>query len=97
MARKTIVRDLSGNIITLIDENDGGYIIRNRIVVNPEKWEAVVKKEKDKQEAAKAQFDQKIDPNAPDRTVAPSKVDALEKKVAGIENNITEILSLLKK
>lgn len=97
MARKSTVRDLSGNLITLIDENDGGYIVRNRQVVNPEKWNVLVQKEKDKQEAAKAQGMQKVDANAPDRTVAPSKVDALEKKVAGMENNIAEILKLLQK
>ena len=97
MARKSTVRDLSGNLITLIDENDGGYIVRNRQVVNPEKWNVLVQKEKDKQEAAKAQGMQKVDANAPDRTVASSKVDALEKKVAGMENNIAEILKLLQK
>jgi hypothetical protein len=39
MARKSVVKDMNGNIINLIDETDGGWIIRNRQVVNPEKFE----------------------------------------------------------
>lgn len=54
MARKKIVKDLKGGIIDMIDETDGGYIIRGRQVVNQEKWEEYLKKEADKKEAAQA-------------------------------------------
>lgn len=54
MARKSVVKDLAGNIINLIDETDGGYIVRNRQVVNQDKWQALLKKEQEKKEAALA-------------------------------------------
>lgn len=54
MARKRVVKDMRGNIIDLIDENDGGYIIRNRQIVNQEKYQEILKKEADKREAAQA-------------------------------------------
>jgi uncharacterized protein YceH (UPF0502 family) len=100
MARKSVVKDLNGNIINLIDETDGGWIIRNRQVVNVEKYNALLQKEKDKQEAAKVVMDtslHKNDPHAPDRTAAPSKMQELEKKVEGIESKLDQILNALNK
>ena len=38
----------------MLDEADGGYIIRGRQVVNQEKWQEHLKKEADKKEAAQA-------------------------------------------
>lgn len=95
MSRKSIVKDLSGNIITLLDESDGGYIIRNRQIVNQAKWDEMVRKEKDKQEAAKAITMQKVDHNAPDRTIAPTKVDALEKRINEQDKKLDAILAAL--
>ena len=96
--KKSVLRDLGGNIINLRDETDGGWIIQNRIVVNQAKYDELVKKEKDRQEAARAEAEAiAAPPGAVEaRTGNPSKVDALEKKVAGMEDNIKEILSLLK-
>lgn len=54
LARKKIVRDMRGNVIDMLDENDGGYIIRNRQVVNQEKYQEMLKKEADRKEAAQA-------------------------------------------
>lgn len=54
MARKSITKDMNGNIINLIDETDGGYIVRNRQVVNHDKWNKLVQIEQDRREAAKA-------------------------------------------
>lgn len=90
MARKSVTKDLAGNIINLIDETDGGWIIRNRQVVNPEKFQALVQKEKDRQEAAQAVTHQITDPNAPDRTAPPSKVTELENKIAELEAKLNE-------
>lgn len=95
MYKKSVVKDLNGNIITLMDEANGGYIIRNRQIVNPEKWAELVKKEKDKQESSKAQTMERRDSVSPDRTVFPSKVDVLEKKVEGMESKLDAILKAL--
>lgn len=97
MARKSTVRDLNGNIINMIDESDGGWIIRNRQVVNQEKYQELLKKEEDKKLAAQAIIHQKVDDNAPDRTVAPSKVEALEKRVEDMDSKLDAILKAIKK
>jgi uncharacterized FlaG/YvyC family protein len=100
MARKSVVKDLNGNIITMLDETDGGYIVRNRSVVNQEKWAEYLKKEEDKKLAAQAILHQKVDEQAPDRTVPPAqnaKVEALEKKVEDIDSKLDAILKALNK
>lgn len=100
MARKSVVKDLSGNIITMLDETDGGYIVRNRSIVNPEKWQQHLQREEDKKIAAQAIIHQKVDENAPDRTGAPTqnaKVEALEKKVEDMDNKLDAILKALNK
>lgn len=102
------MRDLSGNIINLMDEADGGYIIRNRQVVNQEKFDEMVRKEKDRIEAAKAQTMQVESPNAHLRNQAPviqdgqaivkdTKVDELEKKVNALDSKLDAILQAIKK
>lgn len=100
MARKSVVKDLSGNIITMLDETDGGYIVRNRNIVNQEKWQEYLKKEEDKKIAAQAILHQKVDANAPDRTIAPTqnaKVEALEKKVEDMDSKLDAILKAISK
>ena len=54
MAKRSVVRDLRGNIIDLIDETDGGYIIRKSQVVNQAKYDEILMKEADRKEAAQA-------------------------------------------
>lgn len=98
MAQKRIVKDINGQIIDLRDETDGGWIIRNRQVVNPKKYEELVQKEKDKQEAAKAASMQITNPKAPDRNVIPGnkstaqidKVGDLEKKIDAVAKDVNE-------
>lgn len=100
MARKSVVKDLSGNIITMLDETDGGYIVRNRNIVNQEKWQEYLKKEEDKKIAAQAILHQKVDANAPDRTINPTqnaKVEALEKKVEDMDSKLDAILKAISK
>ena len=99
MARKSVVKDMNGNIINLMDETDGGWIIRNRQIVNPEKFEKMQQAERDRREAALAST-KAIAASAAvveARSSSPGKVEALEKKVESMENNIAEILKLLKK
>jgi hypothetical protein len=54
MARKSVTKDMNGNIINLIDETDGGYIVRARQIVNPEKWNKLVEAEQARRDSAKA-------------------------------------------
>ena len=97
MAKKSTVRDMSGRIINMIDETSGGYIIRNYQVVNQEAYNEILKKEEDRKLAAQAIQHQKVDEQAPDRTASPSKVEALEKKVEGMETKLDAILQALSK
>ena len=97
MARKNTVKDISGNIISMLDETNGGFIVRNRQVVNAEKWEEYKQKEQDRLIASQAQIHQISNPDAPDRTVTPNKVQELEKKVEGMEAKLDAILNALKK
>ncbi len=90
MARKSITRDLSGNIINLIDETDGGWIIRNRRVVNEDKYNNLLKKEEDRKIAAKAVLDQGSSAGV-DRTAPPSKVEELNKQIAEQAKLIAEL------
>lgn len=101
MFRKSSTKDINGNLINMIDETDGGWIVRNRQIVNPEKWNEYQKREKDKQEAAKAIHHQKTDTNAPDRSVAPNQIDALKKEMGDFKKDVDEkfnaIMAALKK
>lgn len=91
--KRTIVKDLSGNIISLRDEANGGWIIRDRQVVNEELWNEYVRKEKDKAEAAKAAANPKIRENYPESKNDEQETD----KVSKLEAEITEMKELLKK
>ena len=97
-----MVRNLQGQIIDMLDETDGGWIIQKGRVVNQVKYDEYVQKEKDKQEAAKAIIHAINNPNAPveARNQAPAqngKVDALEKRMDGMEGKLDQILNALKK
>ena len=58
MSKKTIVRNLAGNIIDLRDEANGGWIIRGGRVVNENAFEALVQKQNDVKEASRAVLNQ---------------------------------------
>lgn len=98
--KKKLVRNLRGEIVDWFDEASGGWIVQKGNIVNPTKWEEYQKKLEDEKEAAKAISKAKVDPNAPDRTNAPSqnkKVEELEKKVNDMDNKLDAILNALKK
>ena len=97
--RKRTVRDLSGNIIDMSDESNGGTIISKRHVVNQDRIDELAKIEQDKKSAATA-FTQEV--SAPQavveqRVVAPSKMQELEKRVEAQDTKLDAILELLKK
>jgi dihydroorotate dehydrogenase len=79
--KKKIVRNMSGEIVDLLDETDGGWIIKNKQVVNQEKYDELVRKEEDRKEAAKAITKQVSNPNAPDRNIVPGKQDEMQKEI----------------
>jgi hypothetical protein len=109
MTRKRMVKDLSGNIIDLLDENGGGWIVKGRQIVNQEKWDELQKKKKDEALAAQAMALATNDPDAPDRTLSPAqakveldkrskqeqKVETLEKKVEDMDSKLDKILNAL--
>jgi hypothetical protein len=102
MARKRLVKDTQGNIIDWLDEADGGWIVRGRNIVNKERWEQEQQKEKDKKEAAMAIVKQKVDENAPDRTVTPAvakenlaKASKQDERIDKMEEKLDAILKAL--
>jgi hypothetical protein len=108
LRKKSILRDTNGRIINWLDETDGGWIIKNRQVVNQERYDIELQKEKDKHTASSAIAEQVV--ASPENlalrtgiirtdspTADPSKVDELEKKVEGMESKLDAILSALAK
>jgi len=97
MARKSKVVDMAGNIIDLLDETSGGYIIRRRQIVNPEKWQEHLQKEQDKRKAAQAMTEAISNPSSVDRNVNPKEESALKVEVEGLKKQLAELLELAKK
>lgn len=98
--RKRTVRNLGGGIIDMLDEANGGVLIRKGQVVNQERINELAKIEEDKRKAATAFAQPAEAPNpaaVEERNVAPSKMEALETKVNDMEGNIKTILDLLQK
>lgn len=83
----------------MVDEANGGVIISKGRVVNQERIDELAKIEQDKKNSATAFVQPSVAPSGviEERVVAPSKVENLEKEVAGIKDNIATILSLLQK
>ena len=54
MAKKVVTKNTAGQIINLLDETNGGWIIRGGRVVNEEAYNKLVQKENDRKESAKA-------------------------------------------
>lgn len=94
--KKSIVRNMQGQILTWLDEAEGGYIIRNGQIVNQEKYNEYLQKEADRKEAAKAIIHQRVDDNI-DRTITPSKADELEKRINAQDEKLDAILAALSK
>lgn len=100
--KKRIVRNTNGDIIDWLDETDGGWIIRKGQIINQEKIDEYKKKEEDKRLASQAILHQKVDEDAPDRTVTAdeaiknqSRIDTIEKRLDGTDEKLDKILSML--
>lgn len=96
MSRKSTVKDLAGNIIHMIDEANGGYIIKNRQIVNQERYAELQKIQEDKRKAAQAILHQ-VAPIAPSTPPQSDKVTALENKVNDLGSKLDKILKALEK
>lgn len=96
--RKT-VRDTSGNIIEMFDEANGGWIIKGRMIVNQERYDEIAKIEKDKKDSARAITAQVTAPASveAERTITPTKLDELEKRINLQDSKLDAILEALKK
>lgn len=97
MSHKKIVRNTAGDIIDWLDEANGGWIIRKGQIVNQAFIDEMHRKEEDRKTAAKAMAEQRSTPDAPDRTVAPSKMDELEKRIDSQDAKLDAILAALNK
>ena len=95
--RKRTVRSLSGNIIDMSDEANGGVIISKGRVVNQEYVDELARKEADRKLAGKAMAEQVTIPDAPDRTAPPSRIDELEKRINSQDAKLDAILAALNK
>lgn len=104
LRRKSITRDMSGNIINWLDEADGGWIIRGRQIVNQAKYDAYVKAENDKQIAARASAESVVASKEAEALRAGQLVETtktepsdLEKRVNDMENKLDLILKAVNK
>lgn len=102
--KKRIVRNTAGQIIDWQDEANGGWIIRKGQIVNQERYDEWKKQEEDKKIAAQAILNQKVDPNAPDRTVTAkeaveqqNKQQELEQRIDAQDKKLDAILEALSK
>ena len=98
--RKRTVRNLSGQIIDMLDETDGsGVIISKGRVVNENKVIEINKKEEDRKLAATA-FTQEVQAPqaiAEQRVVAPTKMQEMEKRIEAQDAKLDAILQALSK
>ncbi len=97
--RKKTVRNLAGQVVDMVDETDGGVIISKGRVINEEKVLELNRKQKDRETAAQSFT---VNHDAPEevrevRTVAPTKMQELEKKVEAQDAKLDAILNLLSK
>lgn len=110
MARKRIVRNSSGQILDMLDESGGGWIIKGGQVVNQEEYAKMLKKQEDEREAAKAvtmavQASAEVEAmrNGKPGAVpvpapsAPDRVDALEQRIDAQDAKLDKILDALTK
>lgn len=104
MARKRIVKNLSGQIIDLMDETDGGWIIRGGQVVNQEKYQELLRKEEDRKKAAKAQTEAIVasaeleaqrNGKAGAVQTGPDRVSELEKRIDAQDSKLDAILEAI--
>jgi hypothetical protein len=103
LRRKSITRDMNGNIINWLDEADGGWIIRGRQIVNQAKYDAYLKAENDKMIASKAVIEQVAATKEAEALRSGAVVQSttptndLEKRVNDMESKLDAILKAVNK
>ena len=96
--KKIIRRDLSGNIIDFRDDANGGWIIRDRQIINQARIDEMAKIEEDKRKAATAEA---LAVQAPPEVVEqrlgipPSKMKELEERINSQDAKLDAILLAL--
>lgn len=97
--KKRTVRSLSGNIIDMVDESNGGVIISRGNVVNQERIDELARLEKDRQTAAQAASQPAEVPQelSEQRVAPPTKLQEMEKRIEAQDAKLDAILAALKK
>ena len=100
--KKRTVKRLDGSIIDLVDEANGGYIIRSGRVVDEVRYAEVLQKEEDRRKAALAMTEAISVPKevVAQRTQNPVQVqrmDDLENKIKAQDEKLDAILKALAK
>jgi len=95
---------MSGEIIDMSDDANGGTIIAKGQVVNQARIDELAAIEEDKRRAAQALTAQVASPNAEDRTLTPievtaktSKLEELESRIEAQDSKLDAILAILAK
>ena len=100
--KKMIRRDLSGNIIDFRDDANGGWIIRDRQIINQARIDELAKIEEDKRKASTAEANaiqappEVVEQRLGNPSVSNAKIDALEKRINSQDAKLDAILLALK-
>ena len=100
--KKMIRRDLSGNIIDFRDDANGGWIIRDRQIINQARIDELAKIEEDKRKASTAEVNaiqaspEAVEQRLGNPSVSSAKIDALEKRINSQDAKLDAILLALK-
>src|SRR3990167_1587586 len=100
--KKMIRRDLSGNILDFRDDAKGGWIIRDRQIINQARIDELAKIEEDKRKASTAEANaiqappEVVEQRLGNPSVSNAKIDALEKRINSQDAKLDAILLALK-
>lgn len=100
--RKSIRRNLKGDIIDWRDDANGGWIIRGGQIINQARIDELAKIEEDKKRAATAESHavqappEVIEQRMGNPSVSNTKIEALEKRLNDQDTKLDAILEALK-
>jgi hypothetical protein len=97
LLKKSTIRRLNGQIVKLVDEENGGVIIDKGQVVNEVRYKELQAIEEDRRRAAEAVQHQIVVSAQLEaqRTAQPSKLEEIEKRQDETDAKLDMILSLL--
>ncbi len=99
--KKMVRRDLSGNIIDFRDDANGGWIIRDRQIINQARIDELAKIEEDKRKAATAETNaiqappEVIEQRLGNPSASNAKMEVLEKRIDSQDAKLDAILLAL--